>query len=350
MFSRIRNLSKLKIPKRPLIILDGGTGTEIEKRLSNLPNLIKNDAWVAATHLYHPEIVLDVHKSYKKAGADIITANTYATNRHVLKAAGLENELEKAIVLAVELAREAATSKLMRHDIKAIAFHEAKVAGSISCHPPAVKLINGAYIGNWPSKEQEFQNYKEATELLIDQKVDYLFIELMKDLEHSPVLMEAVAEVFKERKCDIPIHLGISTRLNSTYGAGRTKVCLFDRSQNIPFTPDLIENFIKIFQNTNENSNQHHCNLQSINLMHTNFSIIEHALKILKSSSWQGKIGCYPDHGHYKVPEWVFEELEMEEALKYARKWEEMGVSMIGGCCGVGPEFIEAVAREFGEK
>ena len=94
-------------PKRSLMtILDGGTGTEIEKRLAKLPkskNIITNDAWVGATHLYHPEIVLDVHKSYLQAGASIITANTYATNKHVLEAAGLGDRTEEGIKVAVGL-------------------------------------------------------------------------------------------------------------------------------------------------------------------------------------------------------------------------------------------------------
>src|SRR5205814_8149237 len=55
-----------------------------------------------------PEIVLEVHKQYVRAGAEIIETNTYGANRVKLGAFGIEHELSDINRAAVEIARRAA--------------------------------------------------------------------------------------------------------------------------------------------------------------------------------------------------------------------------------------------------
>ncbi|HEX9407442.1 MAG TPA: homocysteine S-methyltransferase family protein, partial [Thermoanaerobaculia bacterium] len=59
-------------------------------------------------NLRSPEIVLEVHKQYVRAGAEILETNTYGANRVKLRTFGIEDELRTINESAVEIARRAA--------------------------------------------------------------------------------------------------------------------------------------------------------------------------------------------------------------------------------------------------
>ena len=92
-----------KLAAGDVIVLDGGTGTEIAR----LGGEMNAAAWCAVANLTHPDTVRRVHESYLEAGADVIITNTFATCRHVLDGAGLGDETAAINRRAVELAREA---------------------------------------------------------------------------------------------------------------------------------------------------------------------------------------------------------------------------------------------------
>ena len=80
--------------------------------------------------------------------------------------------------------------------------------------------------------------------------------------------------------------------------------------------------------------------------MHTNFSAMRPTLECVRRAGWRGVLGAYPDHGHFKMPEWQFEEVDMDAATAHAEEWvDECGVSLLGGCCGTGPDLIAAFKR-----
>ena len=68
-----------------VIVLDGAMGTELEKR--GVP--MDDAAWSAAALATHADTVREVHEAYIRAGADLITTNTFPTARHVLEPAGM---------------------------------------------------------------------------------------------------------------------------------------------------------------------------------------------------------------------------------------------------------------------
>lgn len=79
--------------------------------------------------------------------------------------------------------------------------------------------------------------------------------------------------------------------------------------------------------------------------MHTNFTAMLPALRVVRNV-WPGVLGAYPDHGQFKMPKWVFEEVDAEQSKAYFEAWvSECRVSLIGGCCGLGPDFIQSVAQ-----
>lgn len=64
-----------------MLILDGATGSELTE-MAGVDWTSQWSGWPAQLHL--PEAVKTVHRSYIEAGADVITANTYCANRHVM--------------------------------------------------------------------------------------------------------------------------------------------------------------------------------------------------------------------------------------------------------------------------
>ena len=89
-----------------VILLDGGTGTELERR--GVP--MNADAWCGPAALGHRDILEAVHRDYIAAGAEIITVNSFATSPLMLGAAGLAEQfvdINRASVEAALRAREA---------------------------------------------------------------------------------------------------------------------------------------------------------------------------------------------------------------------------------------------------
>jgi S-methylmethionine-dependent homocysteine/selenocysteine methylase len=88
---------------RDVVLLDGATGTELERRgfAASLP------LWTADAAVRAPELLLQVHRDYLEAGADIVTANTFRTTPYTLRQAGREAEALNLTEQSVGLAREA---------------------------------------------------------------------------------------------------------------------------------------------------------------------------------------------------------------------------------------------------
>ena len=72
-----------------VIVLDGGTGTELERRGAAM----HTGAWCAMATLTVPETLREIHEDYIRAGARVITANTFSANRLMLEPAGNRRSL-----------------------------------------------------------------------------------------------------------------------------------------------------------------------------------------------------------------------------------------------------------------
>jgi methionine synthase I (cobalamin-dependent) len=88
--------------KRPLII-DGAMGSLLQQK--GIP--VDSNLWMSLANQTHPEILLEIHNDYIKAGADIITTNTFRTNPVAIKESDNINSAEKLVKPAVEIAKQA---------------------------------------------------------------------------------------------------------------------------------------------------------------------------------------------------------------------------------------------------
>jgi hypothetical protein len=111
------------------------------------------------------------------SGADIIIANTYATNLHIMDAAGLADQHDRANELAVQLAMQARDEWAAENagSLASGARTYPLIAGSVSAHGPGDEVAKTEGRVPWPSPEQEAANYLRQAELLKGCGVDALF-------------------------------------------------------------------------------------------------------------------------------------------------------------------------------
>ena len=96
------NLSR-RLETGDTLFLDGATGTELERRGVRM----STGAWCALATETDPGALREIHEDYIRAGADIITANTFSNARHMLDQAGIGERTADLTRKAVEIALSA---------------------------------------------------------------------------------------------------------------------------------------------------------------------------------------------------------------------------------------------------
>ena len=80
------------------MILDGATGTELQRR----GVAMDPSAWSGVASLANQRVLTEIHRDYIAAGAEVITANTFASSRAVLSQSGHGDKVEAINRAAVE--------------------------------------------------------------------------------------------------------------------------------------------------------------------------------------------------------------------------------------------------------
>ncbi|WP_322522220.1 homocysteine S-methyltransferase family protein [Guyparkeria halophila] len=287
-------------------LLDGATGTELEKR--GVP--MSSGAWSGPAALDHADVLEQIHRDYIDAGADIITANTYATSRALLEMDGLGDQFETINRSAVHAAQRA-RDKSNRPDVL--------VDGSLSHRGPiatgSARPNSGAAIG----LEKMARALREQARLLRDEGCDLLLLEMLYDPERMPLVFAAAAE------SGLPVWAGFSARRG-------------DKGEVLGFGPGADVPFAEIVSILDD------WPVDAAGIMHTPANVVSDALTILRPS-FAGPLMAYPDSGYFKSPHWQFEDvIEPHELRRYAEEWVEDGAQILGGCCGLSPEHIAALA------
>ena len=295
---------KNKLAKGETIILDGGTGTDIQKRGAPM----SGDTWCAEANRTHPHIVRAVHDDYVKAGADVITANTFATSALSFNCYGRDEDVLAFDKIAVTQALAAAKG------------HDVAVAGSVSTMRPVVKGSDRTDLSvNW-TPEVARKLFRRKIENLKTCGVDLLMMEMMRDADYSLYACKATKE------SGLPVWIGISVERNEDgllSGFGRKDQLLKE------FAPALAA-----------------LEPDAMCIMHTSPQDTGAAIDILKQS-WSGPIGAYPESGYFKSPEWVFTEISPADLVAASQDWQKQNVSIFGGCCGIGPDHIVRLRKAF---
>jgi S-methylmethionine-dependent homocysteine/selenocysteine methylase len=293
-----------KLAAGEIIILDGGTGTDIQRRGAPM----SGDTWCADVNLTHGDIVKEVYLDYMAQGADIITANTYATSPLTFSHIGREAEVNKIDAVAIAIAKEAARGT------------DICVAGSMSTMRPMQKGTDRNDLSIEWSRDELRALFAMKAKGLKDGGVDLIMMEMMRDADYAVLACEAALAT------GIPVWIGIAVEKRDDgvlTGFGRSDQLFTDMAPALAaLKPDVIS------------------------IMHTSPEDTGPAIEVLKKS-WNGPIGAYPESGYFKSPDWLFTDLTPADLVKFARGWLAQGAIALGGCCGIGPLHIAALNKEF---
>ena len=289
-----------------IVILDGGTGTELERR--GVP--MDAEAWCGPATLEHLGTLEAIHRDYIAAGADIVTANTYASSRLILGPAGYGGRFEdinRAAVRAAFRAREASGEAGI------------SVAGSLSHMFPMVGGTAHADLARAPDPAEMAEAFGELAALLAEEGCDLILLEMMYHPDRMPAAFTAAVAVGR------PVWAGFSARRGKD-----GQVLSFTAEKDIPF-----EEVVQVLADFD---------VAAAGVMHTPSDVTGDAITILRDV-FDGPLTAYPDSGYFKMPNWQFEKvISPSEFLKFATEWVADGVQVLGGCCGLSPEHIAAIA------
>ena len=277
------------------ILIDGATGTEAERR--GVPQL--DNAWNGGAALSHPEILRQVHLDYLDAGAEMIISNSFATHRHALAAAGEEARFEAYNRRAVELAVEARRRSGRK---------DALVAAGVSYW---------SWIGDMPPAADMRRATEEQLSIMADAGADLVLLEMMIDQANLEITLEAAFTA------GLPVWAGLTT---GRHADGH--ITLREGDSLAPAVRACAKAGVEL-----------------INIMHTEVEFVEDSISAIRRD-WDGPIGAYAHSSTEIDKKWVFDDvISADDYCAYASRWKQQGISLIGGCCGIGANHIHALRQ-----
>ena len=279
--------------RKEYVFLDGGMGTELQKRglrPGQMPELAA---------LTMPETLTAIHRDYGRAGAQILNANTFGANPKKLARTGYS--LEQVVSASIDCARQAAaeTSALVALDIGPLGELLAP-AGTLAfedaCAQFAQIIRAGAAAG-----------------------ADLVMLETMTDLYELKAAILAAKE-----NCTLPVFTSMSFEAR-----GRT------------FTGCTVESYAVTAAGLGADAVGINCSLGPA-------EILPFAKRLCRSVPAGLPVFVKPNAG-LPDPDGSYR-LDAAGFVEQMKEYQSIGISMVGGCCGTTPEYIQRLHDEFSGK
>lgn len=281
-----------------ITILDGGMGQELIARSVGEPTPL----WATQVLMEEPNLVRSVHDEFFAAGAMVATTNSYAIHRDRLIAAGLNDQFENLHRTACEIAcasRDAAG--------------RGSVAGAIG------PLIGSYQTGPLPHDAVEL--FAEVCRIQAPY-VDHFLIETVSALDHVRATLEGATGHGKPVWLSVSVEDNDGTKLRS--------------GEHLEGVMDQINDAEALLVN---------CGTPEA---------VTSALNVIKGCG--KRFGAYANgfveitQSFVQVGATVKElsarkDLTPDAYAEFAEDWAQMGATIIGGCCEVGPSHIAEIAR-----
>ena len=311
-----------EVIKDRIIILDGAMGTMIQQygleeddfrgyRYRNAEGMMKGNNDML--NLTRPDVIEDIHTKYLMAGADIITTNTFSSQRISQADYGLETSAREMALEGARIARKAADRYSTEEKPRFVAGSVGPTNKTCSMSPdvsnPAARELDYATL---------YEDYLEQIEALEEGGADAVLIETVFDTLNAKAAIDATMEVERRTGRDLPIMLSITvsdlagrTLSGQTLDAVLASVSsypIFSVGLNCSFGADQMKPFIK--------------------------ELAHHAPYY---------ISAYPNAG---LPNSLggYDETPETMAPQIGEYIDEGLVNIIGGCCGTTEKFIAKYA------
>jgi S-methylmethionine-dependent homocysteine/selenocysteine methylase len=275
------------------LLLSGAFGTELTRRGVNtdLP------LWSAPANAENPDVVRAIHLDYLACGVDLITTNTFRTNRRTLEKPGKGGAAEARAWTAVacRLAQEARTEA--GRDAVVIG---GSMASLEDCYQPAIV----------PPDEELFPEHAEHARNLADAGVDFLFIETINCIREAVACMKGAAAT------GLPVTVSFVCKADGNLLSGESVEDAVDAV--MPYKPVLIM--------TN-------CAPPDV--------IDASVARLLKKCDVPVGVYANGDGAPEDKAGWAFKDKDLSGAYAaWGEKWWKQGAAVVGACCGSNPEYI----------
>lgn len=313
------------ILKDRILVLDGAMGTMIQRHTLEEEDFrgerFKNHAYPLKGNndllsITRPDIILDIHRQYLEAGADIIETNTFSSTTIAQADYHLESLAYELNYQSAKIARQAADEYTKKDPSK-----PRFVAGAIG---PTNRTASLSPDVNDPgfraiTFDELVVAYKEQAKGLIDGGADALLVETIFDTLNAKAALFAIQELYEEIGKEYPIMVsGTITDASGRTLSGQTTEAFMISLSHVPL--------LSIGLN---------CALGAAQL--------RPYLQVMDANT-EFFVSAYPNaglpnaFGHYdQTP--VQMAAEIEEYLK------EGLVNIVGGCCGSTPDHIREIAK-----
>ncbi|WP_414754784.1 methionine synthase [Anabaena sp. CCY 9910] len=302
-------LKRLHSPEFPVIVFDGAMGTNLQTQNLTAEDFGGVQYEGCNEYLVHtkPEAVAKVHRDFLAVGADVIETDTFGATSIVLAEYDLADQTyylnKKAAELAKSVAAEFSTPDKPRF-----------VAGSIG---PTTKLPTLGHIDFDTLKTA----FAEQAQALLDGGVDLLLVETCQDVLQIKAALNGIEEVFAKRGERIPLMVSVTMESMGTMLVGSEINAVLTILEPFPIDilglncatgPDLMKPHIKY--------------------------LAEHSPFVVSCIPNAGLPENVGGQAHYRLTP-----MELRMALMHFV--EDLGVQVIGGCCGTRPEHIQQLAE-----
>jgi len=292
------------------VIIDGGLATQCEAMGCD----IDGHLWSAVLLQENPRAIVEAHRAYLDAGAEIIITASYQASRQGLMATGLTaDQADELIALSVALAAQARTEFLRDNPD-----HNEMPLVAASIGPYGAMLNDGSeYTGRYDVSTDELRSFHRSRLALLDGSgADVFACETIPSFAEARVLCELLNDV------RTPAWVSFSCGTDS---------CISDG------TP--IAEVATLFRD--------HQQVLAVGVNCTAPQLVEPLIRTIKRVVPGKAIVAYPNSGEtFQVDDNSWSGTGTAElCAASAQEWIIAGAKLIGGCCRVGPEQIAAIAK-----
>lgn len=288
-----------------ITILDGGMGRELQR----VGAPFRQPEWSALSLIESPRHVTQVHENYVAAGADVITTNAYAIVPFHIGDERFNTQGRQLAALAGQLARDVAN----RHP-------GVRVAG---CIPPVL----GSYLPDRFVADEA----RPLVELLVEEQAASVDLWLA-ETQSSIAEVELVAHVLRDEATAKP--LWCSFTLDDQLEAGEARL---RSGESIVRAVRAVEELgvDAVSFNCSQPEVMEAAIAEAVPLTTLPVGVYANAF-VLESNDGQANEGLSD----------VRDDVTPEAYVEWAKRWVAAGATIVGGCCGVGPEHIRALSAE----
>ena len=294
-----------------ITILDGGMGRELARRGAPF----KQPEWSALAMMEAPEIVKDVHKAFIEAGSRVITTNSYALVPFHIGEDVFQQRVTELVIESARVAQEAVQE--MHADVA--------IAGSLA-------PLFGSYRADLYEADRAEKIARPIIEALAP-RVDLWLNETQSLLAETQQMKQLVDEIDHQKK---PYWVSFTLEDSTATDQPRLR------------SGETVKDAVEAMAKAGVNAILFNCCQPEIiaDAIEISKEVLSHLDNDIQLGAYANAFPPQPkDATANDGLDELRKDLTPDSYLLWAQRWKEQGATLIGGCCGIGPEHIKELSK-----